>query len=438
MAEPNRTLYRAETLDRQASPDDLERLMPVTGARDWLLIVVTGVLLSLLVIWSMVGRVPTIVVGRGVILRPQHLVPVQTTVAGRLLSLRVRAGDGVKEGDLIATIDRSDILKRIDEDRRHAETLEEQDHRQSLAGQRQIALQAEQNRLERAGLDTERTTLRRNIAGAESLRPMLEARTDANRKLVAAGLAGAAAAEMTAAELALQENAAKIEEYSSRLSQIDGQLQQLDTREVTLARQILDESLQRRNEIARVRRSIEIDTFQARDEGNIRSQYTGTVAEVMTTVGQVLPAGGRLLTLDAEANGVGLISISYFPVRDGKRIQAGMAVQITPDTVERERFGGILATVTAVSPGPVTREGAASTIGNADIVQSLMPEGGYVEVRARLETDPSTASGYRWSSSRGPEMVVSDGLTHATRVTVEGRAPVTYLMPFLRDISRVN
>jgi HlyD family secretion protein len=437
MVDANRTLYRAETLDRLSSPDDLERLMPVTGARDWLLIVVTGVLLSLLAIWSIAGRVPTIVAGRGVILRPQQVVPVQTMVAGRLLSLRFRAGDRVGQGDLIATIDRSDILKRIDEDRRHAEVLEEQDRRQSAAGQRQMALQSKQDSLERAGLEAQRATLRKNIAGAESLRPILEARTDAIRKLVTAGLAGAAAPEMTDAELAVRENAAKIEDYSSRLSQIDGQLQQIGTRGVTLARQILDESLQRRNEIARVRRSIEIDAFQVREEGNIHSQYAGTIAEVMATVGQVLPAGGRLLTLDAEAPGIGLVSISYFPVRDGKRIQPGMSVQITPDTVERERFGGILATVTAVSPGSVTREGASSTIGNADMVQSLMPEGGSIEVRARLETDASTASGYRWSSSRGPRIHVTEGLTHATRVTVDGRAPVTYLLPFLRDISRI-
>jgi HlyD family secretion protein len=70
-------------------------------------------------------------------------------------------------------------------------------------------------------------------------------------------------------------------------------------------------------------------------------------------------------------------------------------------------------------------------------VQSLIPEGGYIEVRAMLEPDTSTASGYRWSSSRGPDMKVTAGLTHATRVTIEGRAPVTYLLPVMREMSGV-
>jgi len=377
------------------------------------------------------------VAGRGVILRPQQVMPIQTMVAGRVLSLNVHTGDRVQKGDLIATLDQSDVLKRIDENRRHAELLEEQDRRQHAAEQRQIALQSQQDTLERAGLEAQRVTLQKNIEGAENIRPILEKRTEANRKLIAAGLVGAAADDVSVAELAVHDNAAKLEEYTSRLSQIDGQLQHIETRGVTLAAQVLDASLTRRNAIAQVRRSIEIDAFQVRRDGTIRSQYSGTVAEVMASAGQVMPAGGRLLTLDAEAPGVGLISISYFPVRDGKRVQPGMPMQVTPDTVERERFGGILATVISVSPGPVTREGAAATIGNADVVQSLIPDGGFIEVRARLEVDPSATSGYRWSSSRGPDMKVTEGLTHSTRVTVEGRAPVTYLVPALREVSRI-
>jgi HlyD family secretion protein len=200
---------------------------------------------------------------------------------------------------------------------------------------------------------------------------------------------------------------------------------------------VLDEAVARRNEIETIQKNISLDEFQIRRDGNIYSQYSGRVAEVMAAVGEVMSAGSRLLTIDAEKKDAGLVSISYFPVRDGKRIQPGMRLQITPDTVERERFGGILGTVFAVSPAPVTKEGVTGTIDNEELVASLMPSGPFIEVRARLEMDPSTASGYKWSSSRGPDMKVTSGLTHETRVTIEQRAPVTYLLPVLREISRV-
>jgi HlyD family secretion protein len=260
--------------------------------------------------------------------------------------------------------------------------------------------------------------------------------------MVKEGLMGFAAKDIADGESSVHDNEAKIDDYTTRLAQIDGQLQQIETRAASLKGQILADTTARRNEIALLRKSIDLDSFQIVRDGSIRSQYSGHVAEVMAAAGQVVPAGGKLLTLEAESPSDGspdggLISISYYPVRDGKLIQPGMRIQVTPDTVERERFGGIYGTVTSVSPIPVTREGTAGTIGNPDLVQNLMPEGVYIEVRARLETDPSTPSGYKWSSSRGPDIKISSGLTDSSRVTIEGRAPVTYLLPILHEASGV-
>jgi len=437
MSELKKRLFRPEALDRLSSPDNLERLMPVTQAWDWLLIAVTGTLLVLFAGWAIVGTVPTTADGRGVILRPSEIMQAQTSAAGRIVTLRVKAGDQIAEGALVATIDQTDILKRIEENQGSVRVLEDQDRARTAAAQRQVSLQKQQDEQERNGLGSQKSTLARSLEDATTLRPILDRRADSNRKLVKEGLLGFASKDIVDDESAIRDNEAKIQDYTSRLGQIDGQLEQIETRSATLAKQVLDEAIARRNEIETIQKNISLDDFQIRRDGNIYSQYSGRIAEVMAAVGEVMPAGGRLLTIEAEKKDAGLVSISYFPVRDGKRIQPGMRLQITPDTVERERFGGILGTVFAVSPAPVTKEGVTGTIGNEELVQSLMPSGPFIEVRARLETDPSTASGYKWSSSRGPDMKVTSGLTHATRVTIEERAPVTYLLPVLREMSGV-
>jgi len=437
MAGPNRDLFRREALDHLSSPENLERLMPVAAAKDWLIIAATGVLFALAVIWSIVGRVPTMAAGRGVIIRPRNLMQAQTKVAGRIMELKIRAGDRVREGDVIATIDQSDILKRIEENRRTIASLESQDAARTNAARRQTDLQNQQDSMERSGLAAQRAALQKSLDDALRLRPTLGTRAESNRKLVQAHLLGFAAKDLADSESAVSDNEAKTQDYTLRLGQIEGQLRQIDTRAAALSKQLLDESLARRNEIEQIRKSIELDQFQIQQEGRIRSDYSGRVAEVIAAPGQVLGAGGRVLTLEADGAEVGLVSISYFAVRDGKKIQPGMGIQVTPDTVERERFGGIIGTVTSVSPIPITKEGATSTVGNSELVQSLMPDGAYIEVRARLEPDSSTASGYRWSSSRGPQMKITPGLTHSTRVTIEGRSPVSYLLPVLREISGV-
>ena len=176
MAEPDKRLFRKEALERFSSPDNLEQLMPVAGAKDWLLIVVAGALLILVGVWCVVGRVPTIATGRGVILRPRQLTQAQASAAGRILSLHVRTDDHVKEGDLIATIDQTDIVKRIEENRRGLEILEEQDRRKNEAESSQLALQTQQDSMERSGLEAQRVNLSKSLSDANGLKPVLSSR----------------------------------------------------------------------------------------------------------------------------------------------------------------------------------------------------------------------------------------------------------------------
>ena len=67
------------------------------------------------------------------------------------------------------------------------------------------------------------------------------------------------------------------------------------------------------------------------------------------------------------------MAVTFFAVQDGKKIEQRMKdltakgkaveVQVTPTTVKRERFGGIKGTVTDVSAFPITKEGAAVSVG---------------------------------------------------------------------------
>src|SRR5262249_31647965 len=148
------------------------------------------------------GSIPTMVNGRGIIVRPGKVTQTQALAAGRILSLRVRTGDHVKEGDLIATLDQSDITKRIEENRRALSALEDQDRRKEAAESSQVELQKRQDEMERKGLEGQRTTLNKSLADASELRPTLAARVDSNRKLIKEGLMGFATKDVSDAESA--------------------------------------------------------------------------------------------------------------------------------------------------------------------------------------------------------------------------------------------
>ncbi len=141
MASRNTNLYRAKALERFASPDNLERLVPAVHRRDWMPVLVTGVLFGLALFWAFAGSVPTVVSGRGVLLKPRRVVRVQSLGGGRLLALTVRAGDEVQTGQIIGKLDQSEIRKRIEEDRATVATLTGQDHVKTASDQQRLQLQ---------------------------------------------------------------------------------------------------------------------------------------------------------------------------------------------------------------------------------------------------------------------------------------------------------
>jgi len=438
MGGPDKQLFRPEAVEKLSSPDKLNQLMSVVTARDWIPLLAIGMLMAAGVAWSLMGSVPITVTARGVLVRPRHMVGIETVSGGRLTWFHAHAGDAIREGELIGRLDQVELQQRIEEDKRLLSELESQDRVKTASEEQQLQLQEQQNQLENRFYEAQRTNLERSLADAEAVEPLLEKRAKTAEVLRSQHLIAEAGAEFTDVHVAYRENDSKISSLKAQLQQIDGQMHGLETRLSALVRQTLDSSTARHNQIVDVKTRISASELQLKKNGDIVSSYSGRVAEVFAAEGQVLTSGSRLLSLNIQDPNSTMMSISYFPAKDGKNIEPGMAVQVIPDNVERNRFGGIVATVISVSPLPVTKAGALNTVGNADLVQGLLTgPGSWVEVTAQLQDDLSTPGGYRWSSSRGPRLKMSPGTTTTARVTLECRTPASYVVPSLRDASGI-
>src|SRR5438552_46394 len=102
---------RQQALARVSSPESLDRLVPVVGAKDWIPLLVIGGLFVVGGAWTVMGRLPNNVSGKGVLLRPRRIVQVQSLSGGRLDSLSVHAGDVVAKGDLLGRVDQSELRR---------------------------------------------------------------------------------------------------------------------------------------------------------------------------------------------------------------------------------------------------------------------------------------------------------------------------------------
>lgn len=156
------------------------------------------------------------------------------------------------------------------------------------------------------------------------------------------------------------------------------------------------------------------------------------VALIWSFLGRIpMFVASKGLLLSDTTNPERLISVSYFPIGEGKQIQPGDRILIVPDTVNIQEFGGLEAEVTDVSPAPITEQTALSRVNGNQELADLVYTPASIEVVAQLVPDQSTATGYKWSMSNGPDLKLSSQIPTTSKVLLTERAPITYVFPFL-------
>jgi len=479
MVNQKQKLFRQESLVHLSSPERLDQLMQVVVLRDWLVLTALGALVMTAVGWSIWGKIPVTIAGRGVLVYPYRTVDLQAPVAGQLKLLKVKLGDQVRQGEVIGLLDRSDLRQELQQQTLKLQALEQQNQQlstltnqrtsadfQVLKQKRQVLQQTLQDKQSLSlalktndllSIQKQRQTLTRTLQNKQALAPILNQQLESRQRLQAEG--AISADRVLEATTAYQENLQQIDAlkaqlqelrskelgieqtYQNTLNQIadlQTQIQELRSQEQSLTQRSLEPALDRANRIQDVKQKIAQINLELQKSSSITSNYDGKIVELSVKPGDVLSRGARLGVIETTRGSGQLVSMAYFPIKDGKRIQPGIKLQITPDIVKRERFGGIVGEVQFVSSLPVSKQSVISTVGNAEVADSLMFQGGQIEVLADLKPDPTTFTGYQWSSSKGPEIKISPGTTASVRATVDQQAPITFVLPLLKSISNIN
>lgn len=470
------SIFRQESLERLSSPERLDQLMQVISPMDWLAAGALCGLVAIGVVWSIVGRIPVTVEGRGVFMSPHRLVDFQSTIPGQLKSIEVRKGQCVQKDALLATINPIELRQQLQLAQQKLAQLQLQAQSSGMLSEQRLETERRAIAASRASLqqrlgDTQaltpvlktqgleavqekRRSLEQRLQDAQRLVPVMQKRLNDRQALQAEGAIPRDSVlqveqEFIQARQTVVDIEAQLRELTVQSTQtqrqylenlraggdLQAQLQELDTRSRRLDQENLESKTLRTKEMQEVTREVARLEQQIANNSRIVSPQAGCILEVNSTVGQVVQPGTRLGNMQVVGQAGTLMGISYFAVKDGKQIKPGMTVTITPETVQRERFGGVVGKVIDISPMPITKEGAVSTIGNAEMVQTLLgAEGTAIEVVAQLEADSKNASGYKWSASKGPDAKITSGTTAAIQITTEERAPITFVLPFLREL----
>jgi HlyD family secretion protein len=381
-------IFREESLASLNSPEELDRLLVVVDRRAWLILFTLATICAASMVWAIFGRVPVRVEGVGVLVNPGNVKGIQSPASGQITSVLVRNGQHILQGEVISLVDQPELRKELD-----------------------------QLRAKRADIEV----FQQSTTASDNVRQKME--TEAFEKQRNFILAEMEKSEALSTQL--------VPEQQYRLSDLSLRLMQLDIGLQRLTQELLENQNRRAQELVEVNNAIACIELRLDEESRILSNATGTILEVAVQPGQIVGRGTRVGTIAMDHPQTRLTNLCYFSVRDGKRIMVGDAARVTPSTVQRERVGSILGVVKSVSAFPMTQESVVNDIGNAQIAQALLENGRSIQVEIELERDPSSFSGFRWTS-KGPNVKFTPGTTSTARITIEQHAPITYVLPILR------
>ena len=423
----NNGLFRSAAIERLSTPDRLDQPVRITPVWAWTALVALLVLVVSGATASVVILVPEKVPGDGIVISATGILEVPFPSSGRLVEAVSRTGDRIRKGSVVARIEHPELRRAMEEARKaHGDLLEQR---------RQVAaFHAEVRSAQDMADDRRRRDLEQSRALVQRRLGFLQERASIDDELGVRRL-------ITRAQIV--DTKVAIGAAEEELAVIERQIHEISLTGVNSAirdrREILDLDLK----IRAASRNAILAFEQLRQAEDVTSPYSGTVVELKQDVGRLVQQGSALMTLlpdVADSEPTGTVSteplrvVLFVPAVEGKKIFAGMTVEVTPSTIRREEHGYIFARVKRVAEIPATAEGMLHVLKNQQLVTTLSAGGAPFAVEIELLSDPTAPSGFVWSSAPGPTTTISPGTLASGRVWVRRLRLIEFAVPAVRGL----
>lgn len=435
-------LFRKTSLEKLSSPDELDQLITITNPRGWIALAGFIVILTTGILWSIVGEIPLTVSGEGMIIASNGVASVVHSAEGTITDVTVRPGDYVKKGDVLARVDQTELVNRINQLKSDIETANAFDVKafDPASAQMSPAL----SDLYTLGIESKKADAyvriqqslseykQSELALRQAEITAADAKRNFDKKRILYDQGAIAQSEFDSASLQLEtaDMQAATAKEALRTAQLNAQ---------TLVEKSDAGSLKEQVDVKKtvIIRELELALNTAQDQlqanSEIVAQADGRIIEVIIKKGDVIESGAPIATVIGENQTLNSREVVlYVSPEEGKKIHEGMSAHISPTIVKKEEYGYILGTVTAVSKYPVSQQSILQTVGNSALAEKFSAGSSPVEVRVNLISDTSTVSGFKWSTSKGPAIQIDSGNICNGSVVTTNVKPIALVIPYLK------
>ena len=410
-------IFRERAVDSASSPESINRVAPIASARLWVLLAGAGAVVATFTAWGFFGSIPLTVRGTGILIEGSMVVAAEAPADGRIGDLLAKPGDRVEQGQVLAVVANPLLeAQRIDAENAAAR-LREQDANMTAA--EDVASAAFT-----ASMNVRDSECRRRIDRAAAIALDFSKAVEVKRDLVRQGLL--AESELLTIANATLEIERSLSDARSELLRI-----QADRTEASIRRQ--QDRQRRENGISDADALIGQLAARMSAERNVIAPRPGKLVQLTRSPGDVVHKGNTVAIISDAGDGR-LRCYAFFPLTEGKRVQKDMHAHVEPSIADRERFGVISSVVRDVEPVVGTRDSFLRIMNSPEVAQDIERRyGGTVSAVIDLEVDAASPTGLRWTGGVGYPKQLTPGTLCDVDVVTEDVAPISLLVPWLRQ-----
>ena len=411
----NTRLFRQVSLERLSSPEQLDQMLQVTSPRGWTGLAAVFLLLCTALVWGFKGQVVSTASGKGLVVRSGGVINVVTRGGGMVLNINVKVGDRIRANQLIATIAQPVLAEKI---RAIREALAEAERERVHS----LQILTDSAKLQVDALVRQRANDELQIEELRDQGKLIQEQITADDQLAAKGLITRQQALVTKQKLISNQD---------QVATLSAQVKQLDAQKFSIESQPQREDATMRDRISNLQRDLAGAEKELSITENVMSPYDGQVLELKVAAGSNVTMGEPVLSIQPDEHTLELVA--YVPSSNVKEIKNGMEVQVSPSTIKREEYGFMKGVVVYVSDYPATPASLMRNFENELLVQSLGSLGPITEVRVALLSDPATPSGFQWSASKGPPIIITSGTICAVQIVTQRQQPISLVFPYVKN-----
>ncbi len=409
---PSSVPSEREKLEKLVASDALDLLLQVIGSKAWIVLWCCFSLLIIGISWSLLGAIPVKVQGTGISMTESGPFIVVAQIEGTVINTCVSSGEFVEKGDLLVELENPGLAFDIE-------------HKKSSLVSKEADLQALMQRIEAEKAARNATIIKEiettvfSLKTAESNIAFLQKDLESKQRLEKMGIIPQHTVED--AKNKLEQTKIDIESYRATMVRL----------KADLSKSYRVEELQAKiSEVGGTRTDLARMTFESQNL-EVRAGRSGKVLELVVANGDRIVPGMEIASVEVPiTKGEHLRYYACFPAQYGDLLDVDLPVEIAVSGVDPKQYGFLLGKTKFVSPYPVTSQELKSDVRNAEIAQFL--RGGDEVVYSaiiELQVDPTTKSGYAWSSKSGPPWQLSSGTIGTIQTIVDRKPPIIYILP---------